>query len=147
VLVGKDGSAIGVEGHDVAVEAPIGEYRVGMVTVVAEDAKKGEAWSFVFSGNDRDHGAEWRAVARDAEIGVDPIGELDFAAGLDFEPDSVHAGDNLVVRPLLHTHGGLLINSCARGSSTVSFRDTMVARTLLVARDGTVLDQASSGFA
>ena len=101
----------------------------------------------MFSGADRGRDHEWRGLARDAEVAVDPIGALEFDAGLDFEPDSVHAGDKLIVRPLLRTHDGLWINSCARGSSTVSFRDNTVARTLLVARDGTVLDQASSGFA
>jgi len=147
ILVGKDGSAVGVEGHDVAVEAPVGEYRIGMVTLTLEDKQKSESWSFVFSEPGRDRDFAWRAVARVAELVIDPIGQLDFKAALDFEPNAVQAGDKLVARPSLHTADGLLINSCSRGSISSRWGSTPTARTVLLARDRVQLDEASSGFA
>jgi hypothetical protein len=147
VLVGKDGSAVGVDGHDVAVEAPVGEYRIGVVTVTLADKQKGEPWSFVFSQSGHERDPVWRAVARDADLVVDPIGALDFKPELEFDAGDVRAGDKLIAQPRLHTVDGLLINTCYRGTNTARWGSSPNARLLLLGRDRVVLGEADTGFA
>jgi hypothetical protein len=144
-LAGKDGTAVGILGHDVPVEVPIGEYRITMVTLTLSDTKGRGAWSFAFSDPGGKRERIWHAVAKDAQVTLDPIGPLSFGGGLDPAADPPEAGGWVRVRPTLLTSEGLLINSCSRGAG--GWAESPRARSLLRDQKGVILSTADSGFA
>lgn len=147
VLSGKDGTAVGVIGHDVPIEAPIGDYRITTVNLTLADAKKGAPWSYVFSEGGRKGDAVWHHLDRDAEIVLDPIGALQFEGGLDPHAGRMSGGSSFLVKPRLYTGDGLLVNTTYRGTSTSGYVSSPRARIALQDRAGNTLVQSDSGFA
>jgi hypothetical protein len=146
LLVGKDGSAVGVQGYDTAVEVPVGEYRIGMLRLEFEDAGHGEPWTFVFS-EPGGHDLNWHAVARDVEIVIDPVGKVEFDIGAD-SARVFAAGEKVAARPALHTGDGLLINTCYRGGTSEGWGfGGPASRVRILAAEGKLLEESSSGFA
>lgn len=147
-LIGKDGSSVGVRGHDELVEAPIGEYRIGAFTLTLAAPGGAEPWTYVFSEPGGRETLAWHPLARDAELVLDPIGKLDFKVEPRPGGPRVLPGDALGTRIWLFSGDGLLINSCYRGSSDGARRGTGPrASCRLLSASGSVLEQADSGFA
>jgi hypothetical protein len=147
-LIGRDGSAVGVRGLDAPATVPIGEYRLGTVTIALNDPDGGPRWSFVFSDDDARARTNWHAVARDAAIALDPIGTPAMEARVDAPPGGHRAGDVLEVQPRLCTGDGLLINSAARGEQASAASDGgPSARVMVSCRGRAVGEPATSGFA
>jgi hypothetical protein len=147
-LIGKDGSSVGVRGHDAPVEAPIGEYRIGALTLTLAAQGAGEPWSYVFSEPGGRETLAWHPLARDGELVLDPIGKLDFKVEPRSGEPRAKPGEALSARIWLFSGDGLLINSCYRGSSDGAWGGSGPRASLrLLGPNGGVLDQADSGFA
>ena len=148
LLVGRDGSAVGVETNGETIEVPVGEYRLGMVTFALADPDGGKEWSFVFSEPYGGPEHVWYPVARGEKAEVDPVGELDFDAGVGRDLEECEPGQRIGGNPVLLTGDGLLINSAYRGRTASRWSGGgLQARVRLLDVDGAVLDEATSGFA
>jgi hypothetical protein len=147
LLVGRDGSAVLARAPGAATEVPVGEYRLGMVTLRVADPARGQPWSYVFSSPDPGDKARWHAILKDAELALDPLGEFKFL--LHVRPDGpIAPGDSLTLRPELYTVDGLLINTAYRGREAPAFSlGGLGAQVELVEARGRVLAVANSGFA
>jgi hypothetical protein len=146
-LVGRDGSAFGLAGDEPAI-VPVGEYRLGTVTATFHDPRGGPRWSFIFSDNGARGELKWYGVAKDAEVTIDPIGAPDLQVSLSGEVKTATAGEDLLLRPLLYTGDGLLINVAYRGTPvSPSTQETLGAAITLATSDGQALGSAHSGFA
>jgi hypothetical protein len=147
LLVGKDGSAVGVQGYDAPVEVPVGQYRIGMLTIEFADKGKGDPWTFVFSEPGGSRELQWYSVARDAEVVIDPAGKVRFDVGAD--TSRAHApGDKVAARLALYTGDGLLINTCYRGATARGWVSSGPSgRVRMLAAGGRLLEEASTGFA
>jgi hypothetical protein len=143
-LVSRDGSVVGVSGEDEMV-VPVGEYRLGMVSVVLEDPAGGESWSFVFADSGLRGEPVWHTVAKDGHREIDPFGVLELR-NLVKPEGPVRPGGVLDLQPQLYTGDGLLIVTANRGAST-SGEDGPVAVIALESSANPRLDTARSGFA
>lgn len=148
LLVGEDGSAVGVGAHGEALEAPVGRYRLGTLTLTLPDAQGGDPWTYVFSDGAGVGEPRWYELERGGELEIDPIGALRLVAVVETSAGAVVAGSSWIVSPRLHTGDGLLINACYRGNrpGTLGAR-SCGASVRLLAPDGTLLDESRSGFA
>jgi hypothetical protein len=147
-LIGRDGSAVGLHGLDAEATVPVGEYRLGTVTVALADPGGGPKWNFVFSDNGGRPEHAWHKVVKGGATRIDPIGPLEMAVEIEEGAKSCRAGEPLRVQPLLYTGDGLLITTCFRGdqSANVSYGGP-AAQVTLGEGDGPREDSASSGFA
>lgn len=146
LLVGRDGSAVLARAPGAPTEVPVGEYRLGMVTARIEADGGGAAWSFVFSEDFDDAQLRWRAVERDAELALDPLGELAFE--LHVPATQVSPGEGFGARLELRTHDGLRINTAYRGKEAPAWGGGGIhARVELLDGASIVRATASSGFA
>jgi hypothetical protein len=145
-LVGREGSVVMVSGTQAPATVPVGEYRVHAVTLSLDDPGGGPRWGFVFSDDGGRSGQGWHKVEKGGAVVLDPIGTLDFRPG--DAPQTCRAGDGLELQPRLYTGGGLLINTCYRGSPTnLGGEDGPGAEIALISDDGRTLASARSGFA
>ncbi len=146
-LIGRDGSAVGLTGAGAEAVVPVGEYRLGTVTLSLDDRAGGPRWGYVFSDNGRRGESVWYKVERGGEVDVDPLGAVELATGLE-GVDPRQAGDDLSLRPRLFTGDGLLIVTCYRGTPTTPGGDDGPgAEVALSDREGRALATARSGFA
>lgn len=147
--LGRDGSVYGLNGDEPA-SVPIGEYRLGTVTISMDDPAGGQRWSFIFSDNGAKGDTRWYRVEKDAAVAIDPIGTPQFELTLrDNIETSRKPGDEVPLQPLLYTGDGLLINVAYRGTpASPALQETLGARiTLHGATSEPVLATAHSGFA
>jgi len=117
-LIGRDGSAVGLEARAEGVMVPAGEYRVGTLWLALDDPRGGPRWSFIFSDDDGKPRPKWHKVENGGTIEIDPVGQLEMHTGLEVNGKPVLAGDDIPLRPKLYTGEGLSINTCFRGSPT-----------------------------
>lgn len=144
LLVGRDGSAVGVRSLGAPVEVPVGDYRVGMMTLRASLAG-GATTSFVFSEPGARSDLTWYTVDKDAQVTIDALGELAFSMSM-AEPECAPGAD-LSIRPRLLTGDGLVINTAYQGTVAPSFSaGTLFASIELQDPAGKVLARANSGF-
>jgi hypothetical protein len=147
-LIGRDGSAVGLSGDGAEATVPVGEYRIGTLTVALDDPSGGPRWSFVFSDNGGKPEQRWYKVEKGATAAIDPIGTLEMKTGLDDGSKAPKPGDEVKLQPQLYTGDGLLINTCFRGSlASPAAYDGPGAEIVLAATDGQPLARARSGFA
>jgi hypothetical protein len=155
-LIGRDGSAVGVDGLGQAVTVPSGEYRIGTLALTFEDSGSGPRWSFIFSDNGGKPDYRWHKLEKGTALVIDPVGALEMETGVEDESKPVRAGEDITLQPRLYTGDGLLINTCFRGvSSPTGGHDGAGAEIRLVgtgARQGpspgaVPLAVARSGFA
>jgi hypothetical protein len=148
--LGRDGSVYGLSGTEPA-SVPVGEYRLGTVTVSLDDPKGGQRWSFIFSDNGAKGDPRWYKVEKDGTVAIDPIGTPLFEIDLrDNATRRTRPGEDVNLQPLLYTGDGLLINVAYRGAPTSpSMQETLGARVALRAGSGNehMLATAHSGFA
>jgi hypothetical protein len=142
MLVGRDGSAVTLQGTEEAV-VPIGDYQVQSFTVTLSDPRGGPRWTFEFSDSAGRRKA-WYTVPKDGSVTIDPVGKLDFRTGLK-EGTEAAPGKDLSFQPELYTGDGLLIVRCVRGMPGEADRETCFAETVL-ANGGDRLAAARSGF-
>jgi hypothetical protein len=142
-LVGRDGSAVTLQGADEAV-VPVGEYRLQTITVVLSDPAGGPRWTYQFSDSGARGSPPWHTVPRDGTLTIDPIGKLDFRTGLKEGATGV-PGQALEFQPQLYTQDGLLIVFCVRGMPGGADREGCFAETALLAGKERA-DTARSGF-
>ena len=144
LLVGRDGSAVGIRSLGAPVQVPVGNYRVGMLTLRASVAG-GATTSFVFSELGAYSDRTWYSVEKDARVTIDALGQLAFSAS---PVELVCApGADLSVRPRLLTSDGLVINTAYEGSMAPSYSaGTLSASIELQDPTGKVLVCAKSGF-
>jgi hypothetical protein len=148
--LGRDGSVFGLSSIEPA-SVPIGEYRLGTVTVALDDPRGGEGWSFIFSDNGARGEPRWYKVEKGGSVAIDPIGTPLFEIDLRDEASKrPRPGDDVNLQPLLYTGDGLLITVAYRGSpSAPAAQETLGARVAL--RSGGTsehaLATAHSGFA
>lgn len=147
LLIGRDGSAVGFEALDEALEVPAGEYRVGMITCSIRASGGGQDWSFVFSEPGGRDDVVWYEVAADVELRVDPLGMPRFGEWTTTQLESCAPGQSLTVRPYLLTGDGLLINTAYFGRSVPAWSGGMDAQVRLLGERGELLANARSGFA
>lgn len=148
LLVGRDGSAVGIRALGAPVEVPVGEYRLGMITLSLVDPDGGAEWSFVFSEPGGRRERTWYTLEKGGTLSIEALGELEFREGFASGPEALQPGDRLIGNPALYTQDGLLINTAYRGLSAPRGRYlSMNAQVRLEAPDGTVLATTSSGFA
>jgi hypothetical protein len=146
-LIGRDGSAVGLSGVTGGAVVPVGNYRVGTVTLSLDDPGGGPRWSYVFSDSGARGDPAWYRVAKGDEVAVDPLGTIDLTTGLE-GVNPRKPGDDLSLRPGLYTGDGLLIVTCFRGTPTSPAGDDGPgAEVSLNDREGRPLATASSGFA
>ena len=143
LLVGRDGSAVGVRSLGQALEVPAGDYRVGMVTLRLRGAG-GPVWSFVFSEPGGSRELTWHTVEKDQVTTIDPVGVPSFRVG--GPQEQVAPGAKLDATPMLLTQDGLMINTAYRGKLTSSMYGGMEAELQLRGDQGVVLSTANSGF-
>ncbi len=147
LLIGRDGSAVGLSGDRAQAMVPIGEYRLGTVTFAFEDPQGGPRWNFVFSDMGRRGEPPWYKVESGGTVAIDPIGALEFKTGVEGTGPQ-RPGDDLTVQPQLYSSDGLLIVTCYRGASANPASDSGTgARIALATADGRTLATAHSGFA
>ncbi len=126
---------------------PVGDYRLGTVTLSLDDPDRGPRWSYVFSDNGRKGDPVWHTVAKGGKVAVNPLGTVRLTTGLEDEGPRP-PGDNLSLRPGLYTGDGLLIVTCYRGTPTSPAGDEGPnAEVSLNDREGRPLATARSGFA
>jgi hypothetical protein len=115
MFVSRDGAAVAVAAEQVESTVPAGEYRLSSLAMTLQ-SKDGPspAWSYVFSSSGGIDTKGWKQVRDGETVEFDPIGALEFRAGIDEK--TCRPGDDLAVQPRLYTGGGLLINTCFRGS-------------------------------
>jgi hypothetical protein len=147
--LGRDGSVYGLSGTEPA-SVPVGEYRVGTVTISMDDPKGGQRWSFIFSDNGAKGPPRWYKVEKDGAVAIDPLGTPLFE--IDLRDDAAkhpRPGDDVNLQPLLYTGDGLLINVAYRGTPTSpAMQETLGARVSLHGgHSGDALATAHSGFA
>jgi hypothetical protein len=129
---------------------PVGEYRLGTVTIALDDPAVGQRWSFLFSDNGARGDPRWYKVEKDGAATIDPIGTPQFELDLrDKVEGNRRPGDEVPLQPLLYTGDGLLINVAYRGSPTsTALQETLGARIELHGSGSeSVLATAHSGFA
>lgn len=147
-LIGRDGSAMGLEGQAEGVTVPAGEYRVGTLWLAFDDPRGGPRWSFIFSDDDGQPRHKWHKVEPGSTIAIDPVGQLEMHTGLELKGMPVRAGDDIPLQPRLYTGDGLSINTCFRGSPATPAGDD--GQSALINLRGTgqqPLAVARSGFA
>jgi hypothetical protein len=144
-LVGRDGSVVPLGGHRPEAEVPPGDYRVQTVTINLDDPQGGPGWGFVFSDDGGHVARGWHTVGKGRRVTIDPIGKLEFLAGL--EGKTGRPGQEVTLQPKLYTEGGLLINTAFRGSPASPRSDGPTAAITLAAPDGHPANSARSGFA
>jgi hypothetical protein len=147
--LGRDGSVYGLSGTEPA-SVPVGEYRLGTVTIAMDDPKGGQRWSFIFSDNGAKGPPRWYKVEKDGAVAIDPFGTPLFEIDLsDNAAKPTRPGDDVRLQPLLYTGDGLLINVAYRGTpASAALQETLGARVAL--RGGHSeheLATAHSGFA
>ena len=114
--LGRDGSVFGLSSTEPA-SVPIGEYRLGTVTIALDDPRGGERWSFIFSDNGARGEPRWYKVEKGGSVAIDPIGTPLFEIDLRDEASKrPRPGDDVNLQPLLYTGDGLLITVAYRGS-------------------------------
>jgi hypothetical protein len=141
-LVGRDGSALTLQGTDEALVS-VGEYRLHTVTVVLSDPAGGPRWTYQFSDAGAKPGEHWYKVPRGGSVTIDPIGKLEFRNGL--KTATAVPGKSLDLQPELYTGDGLFIVYCVRGSPSGEDREGCFAESVLAAGKDR-LDAARSGF-
>ncbi|HZW31551.1 MAG TPA: hypothetical protein VFF52_12640 [Isosphaeraceae bacterium] len=147
-VLGRDGSVFGLAGGDPAT-VPVGEYRLGTVTVAFDDPQGGPRWSFVFSDNGAKGAPRWYKIEKNRSVTIDPIGTPSFELSLsDNAAPRVKRGEDLDVQPWLYTGDGLLINVAYRGAPvSPASQETLGAHIALQTTSGHTLATAHSGFA
>jgi hypothetical protein len=145
--LGRDGSVYGLSGHEPAT-VPVGEYRLGTVTIAYDDPQGGQRWSFIFSDNGAKGDFRWYQVEKEGAISIDPIGTPSFELSLRDNPGAIASpGAEVDLQPLLYTGDGLLINVGYRGAPvSPALQELLGARLTLETTAGSVLATAHSGF-
>jgi hypothetical protein len=145
--LGRDGSVYGLSNSDPAT-VPVGEYRLGTVTIAFDDPQGGQRWSFIFSDNGAKGDPRWYKVEKDGAVTIDPIGTPSFDLSLRDSPARrTRPGDNINLQPLLYTGDGLLINVGYRGApASPALQEVLGARLALQTTDRQTLATAHSGF-
>lgn len=146
-LIGREGSVVALSGPAAEVVIPIGEYRLGTLSLVLADKVSGPDWTFVFAAEGSRGGAKWYRVAKDATVLIDPIGTLSFETGAEKSEKALQPGSDIQVRPVLYTGDGLLIVTCYRGEPTSPAGTRAGGQVVLRDEDGQSLSIARSGFA
>jgi hypothetical protein len=146
--LGRDGSVFGLSGTEPA-NVPVGEYRLGTVTIALDDSKGGQRWSFIFSDNGAKGDPRWYKVEKDGAVAIDPIGTPSFEISLsDNAVQWAKPGADVNLQPLLYTGDGLLINVGYRGSpASPALQEVLGAQVALRTTDDHILATAHSGFA
>ena len=146
-LVGRDGSAFGLSAGDARDRAG-GRLSAGDGDGHVQRPQGSPNWSFIFSDNGARGEPRWYAVAKDAQVAIDPIGALDMQVTLSDQVKTAVPGEDFMLRPLLYTGDGLLINVAYRGTPvSPSAQENLGAAITLAASDGQILGSAHSGFA
>jgi hypothetical protein len=148
-LVGDDGSVYALRGGEEAVQVPVGKYALNTLWLSAQRDGDLEPWNFVFSRADGPHEGDWHAVARDADVAIDPIGTLRFVLEFPDGKGDVAAGAKISVAPRLYTQAGLLINSCSIGNADrfAGHGSGPGTDVQFVSANGAALSSGHSGFA
>jgi hypothetical protein len=146
--LGRDGSVFGLSGTEPAT-VPVGEYRLGTVTIALDDPKGGQRWSFIFSDNGARGAPRWYKVEKGGAVSVDPIGTPSFEISLsDNAAQPARAGSDVNLQPLLYNGDGLLINVGYRGApASPALQEVLGAQVALRTTDDHTLATAHSGFA
>jgi hypothetical protein len=146
-LVGRDGTAVYLNGPSAEAVVPVGDYRVSGLTVMLAGAIGGQPWTFTFSDNGGRPKKRWYTVARNAVTSIDPVGKVELLTGLD-RSAVARPGKDLEVQPQLFTSDGLLIVSCFRGVPNSPLgREETFADIALESPAGGRLASARAGFA
>ncbi|MDB5388080.1 MAG: hypothetical protein JWM11_3726 [Planctomycetaceae bacterium] len=145
-VAGRDGSLFAARAVDEPVTLPVGEYALSMARVVIglkEDPAS--TWEFVFSKLDLGENSVWHTIQRDQSLVIDPVGKMSLTFGWDGNGQPVLPGRELYLRPILQTQDGLIINSAKQivGGASHEIHLSME----LCRSDGTIIQNASSGFA
>jgi hypothetical protein len=145
--LGRDGSVFGLSGTEPAT-VPVGEYRLGTVTIALDDAKGGQRWSFIFSDNGAKGEPRWYKIEKDGTVAIDPLGTPSFEISItDNAAQRARPGSDVNLQPLLYNGDGLLINVGYRGTpASPSLQEVLGAQVSLRATDDHILATAHSGF-
>ncbi len=146
--LGRDGSVYGLSGTEPAT-VPVGEYRLGTVTIALDDPRGGQRWSFIFSDNGAKGEPRWYKVEKHGTVAIDPIGTPSFEVHLTDNPAKrARPGEDVDLQPLLYTGDGLLINIGYRGApASPALQETLGAQVALQTAGDQTLATAHSGFA
>jgi hypothetical protein len=144
-LIGRDGTAVSLNGPAHEAVVPVGEYRVSGLTVTLAGALGGPPWTFTFSDSGARPKPRWYPVTKNGVTTIDPIGKLELLTGQD--KATAKAGHDLEIQPRLYTGDGLLIVSCRRGvpNSPLGLEETFADITL-ESLAGNRLASARAGF-
>ena len=109
--LGRDGSVYGLSGTEPA-SVPVGEYRLGTVTIALDDPKGGQRWSFLFSDNGARGEPRWYKVEKDATVAIDPIGTPALRDRLPRRPVEAPAARRGRQPPALALHRRRAVDQC-----------------------------------
>ena len=144
--IGRDGSVFALTGIEPAI-VPAGEYRLGSLTIVLDDPKTSQRWSFVFSDGMARGQPRWFKVEKDEAVTIDPIGAPSFEIVLSDQVSAAKPGEDVAFRPALYTGDGLLIIVAYCGNPvSPATQEILGARIALLTADGKTLATAHSGF-
>jgi hypothetical protein len=146
--LGRDGSVYGLSGTE-AASVPVGEYRLGTVTISLDDPRGGQRWSFIFSDNGAKGEPRWYKVEKDGAVAIDPIGTPSFEISPSDKPaQRAKPGEDVNLQPLLYNGDGLLITVGYRGMpASPTLQEVLGAQVALRTADDHTLATAHSGFA
>jgi hypothetical protein len=144
----RDGVTANLRGLDTEAVLPAGEYRISSFLLTLKDPAGGPIWGYVFTDNGGKD-PRWHVLARDKSLALDPVGTLDFSAGVPDGKTSCRAGDAVQIKPVLYTGDGLLIERAYRGSfETSPFGSNGGCHgKISLLGGGRLLDSATTGFA
>jgi hypothetical protein len=146
-VLSRDGIVATLQGKDAEMVLPVGEYRCTTLLLTLKEPQNGRFWGYLFSSNGADR-EEWRPLAKDAVLSLDPVGKVMLTCPVGDDGKCI-SGAQLQVRPGLYTGDGLLITTAYQGREmpALGLGDGPQAKIFLKPSDGTILDQAASGFA
>jgi len=144
-FVGRDGGVFALRGNASELTAPVGQYRIHSLVVVARQDAESPPWEFVFNREGR-RPPRWFDLMRDSRLEINPLDR--FVLTVEGVDDTCWPGQSLSVQPCVYTGDGLSINACTHyvgGRSTG--QDAAQAIMELSSSDGIRPVSMTSGFA
>jgi hypothetical protein len=146
LLIGRDGSAVGLADAAEPTTVPTNEYRLESMNFVLNDPEGKTPWCYSFSPGEHAGEGPWYTVQAGDTITIEPVREVQFTADMGRNTTEFHPGESIDVTPRLRTAQGLEIDMVWRGDRQNYSREYVTAELRVLKPDGELLGSARSGF-